>query len=134
MNIAPVIPGLTDTEMPALLEAIAQAGARRVAWVMLRLPYQLKAVFLEWLQRSVHPSRAQRVESLIRQMRDGKLYDAKSYDGQATRRRGRGVYADQIKQNFEVFTQRYGLNRDVRPLTSKHFRKPRLDGQMGLFG
>jgi len=133
VNIAPVIPGLTDTEIPALLEAVTQAGAKRVAWVMLRLPYQLKAVFLDWLGRSVHPSRAARIESLIRQMRGGKLYDAKSYGGQQTRSRGQGVYADQIKQSFDVFIQRYGLNRDVRPLSQKHFKPPRLDGQMGLF-
>lgn len=76
VNIAPVIPGLTDTEMPRLLEAIADAGATRVAWVLLRLPYQLKELFLDWLQRNVHPDRARHVESLIRQARGGKLYDS----------------------------------------------------------
>jgi len=55
VNVAPVIPGLTDTEMPRILEAVADAGARRAAWVLLRLPYQIKDLFLDWLERNVHP-------------------------------------------------------------------------------
>src|SRR5918995_741915 len=74
VNVAPIIPGLTDTELPAIMQAVADAGATRVSWVLLRLPYQIKDLFLDWLQRSVHPSRATHVESLIRQSRGGKLY------------------------------------------------------------
>ena len=74
VNVAPVIPGLTDSEVPRILEAVAAAGATRAAWVLLRLPYQLKALFLDWLERSVHPDRARKVESLIRQARGGLLY------------------------------------------------------------
>lgn len=128
VNIAPVIPGLTDAEMPSLLEAIAEAGARRAAWVLLRLPYQLKEIFLEWLGRSVHPERAKKVESLLRQSRGGKLYDAG-----ADRRRGRGPIVEQIAQTFDVFTRRHGLNRDIRPLTGRYFRRPESQGQMRLF-
>ena len=129
VNIAPVIPGLTDTEVPRILEAIADAGAKRVSWVLLRLPYQVKDLFLDWLQRNVHPDRARKVESLIRQSRGGKLYDASRNRG-----RGEGHLAAQIRQNFDVFTRRHGLNRDVRPLSSAHFVKPDVSGQMGLFG
>jgi len=129
VNVAPVIPGLTDAEMPSILKAIAEAGAQRAAWVLLRLPYQLKDLFLDWLQRSVHPDRARKVESLIRQMHAGKLYNAASDQ----RRRGRGAHAEQLAQTFDVFTRRYGLNRDVRPLTSAHFSRPTLDGQLSLF-
>ncbi len=128
VNIAPIIPGLTDMELPRILEAIAEAGALRAAWVMLRLPYQLKDLFLDWLQRNVHAERAKKVESLIRQMRGGKLYDA-SRD----RRRGRGPLVEQISQTFDVFTRKYGVNRDIRPMSSAHFRRPQLYGQMGLF-
>ncbi|MEM1165933.1 MAG: PA0069 family radical SAM protein [Planctomycetota bacterium] len=128
VNIAPVIPGLTDTEVPQVLEAVADAGARRAAWVLLRLPYQLKEIFLEWLGRNVHPERAKKVESLIRQSRGGKLYDAG-----ANRRRGHGPIVEHLAQTFDVFTRRYGLNRDIRPLTGKHFRRPDLTGQLGLF-
>jgi DNA repair photolyase len=129
VNIAPIIPGLTDAEVPRILEAIADAGAKRASWVLLRLPYQVKDLFLEWLQRNVHPDRARKVESLIRQSRGGKLYDASRNRG-----RGEGPMAAQIKQNFDVFGRRYGLNRDVRPLSSAHFVKPDVGGQMGLFG
>jgi DNA repair photolyase len=129
VNIAPIIPGLTDTELPRILEAVSQAGARRAAWVLLRLPYQIKDLFLDWLQRSVHPDRAKKVESLIRQARGGKLYDA-SYPN---RRRGRGPLVEQLAQTFDVFTRKYGLNRDIRPLSTVHFRRPHLHGQMELF-
>ena len=129
VNIAPVIPGLTDKEMASILEAVADAGARRVAWVMLRLPYQLKALFLDWLQTHVHAERAKHVESLIRQMHGGKLYNAR----QDVRRRGRGPIAEHVAQVFDVFTRRYDLNKDIRPLSRKHFRRPSLHGQMDLF-
>ena len=130
VNIAPVIPGLTDTEMPAIMQAAADAGATRVAWSLLRLPYQVKELFLDWLARNVHPSRAARVESLIRQSRGGKLYDATT--GQ--RGRGQGKIVDQLRQTFDVFSRKYGLNRDVRPLNTKAFHPPPLHGQMSLFG
>jgi DNA repair photolyase len=128
VNIAPIIPGLTDVELPKILQAVADAGARRAAWVLLRLPYQLKDLFLDWLQRSVPPERAKKVESLIRQARGGKLYDATK-----DRRRGRGPLVDQIAQSFDVFTRKYGLNRDIRPLSTAHFRHPDVSGQMRLF-
>jgi hypothetical protein len=96
---------------------------------LLRLPYQIKDLFLDWLQRSVHPDRAKKVESLLRQARGGKLYEA-SY---RTRRRGRGPIVEQLAQTFDVFTRKYGLNRDIRPLSAAHFRRPTTGGQMSLF-
>jgi DNA repair photolyase len=129
VNVAPIIPGLTDTELPSILQAIADAGARHASWALLRLPYQVKDLFLDWLTRNVHPSRASHVESLIRQSRGGKLYNAVRQ-----RHRGKGKIVDQISQVWDVFTRKYGLNRDVRPLSTAAFRRPRLDGQMALFG
>jgi DNA repair photolyase len=129
VNVAPIIPGLTDVELPQILQAVADAGARRAAWALLRLPYQVKDLFLDWLKRSVHPDRARKVESLIRQSRGGKLYES-SY---ARRRHGRGARIDQIAQTFDIFTRKYGLNRDIRPLSTAHFRRPQIDGQMRLF-
>lgn len=128
VNVAPIIPGLTDMELPGILEAVAQAGAKRAAWTLLKLPYQVKDLFLEWLGRHVHPDRARKVESLIRQSRGGKLYQSGT-----DRWRGRGPIAVQLAQTFDVFTRRYGLNRDIRPLSSAHFRRPDLSGQMRLF-
>jgi DNA repair photolyase len=128
VNVSPIIPGLTDTETPEILKQIAAAGARSASWALLRLPYQVKDLFLDWLERNVHPERARKVESLLRQARGGKLYRA-SFD----RHRGTGAMAAQIAQTFDVFTRRYGLNRDIRTLSSAHFRKPDSGGQMALF-
>ncbi|MDX2117457.1 MAG: PA0069 family radical SAM protein [Planctomycetota bacterium] len=128
VNIAPIIPGLTDAELPSILQAIAEAGARRASWIMLRLPYQLKEVFAEWLMRHVHPDRARKVESLLRQMNHGKLYDAGP-----GRHRGRGAFSDHVARTFEVFSRKYGLNLDVPRLSGAHFRRPEVGGQMRLF-
>ncbi len=128
VNIAPIIPGLTDVELPRLLEAIADAGARRAAWTLLRLPYQVKDLFLDWLTRSVHPDRARKIESLLRQAHGRKLYES-SY---ANRGRGRGSIVEQIAQTFDVFTRKNGLNRDIRPLSAAHFRRPSTHGQLSF--
>jgi DNA repair photolyase len=129
VNIAPIIPGLTDTELPALLKAVAEAGATRVHWVLLRLPYQLKELFLDWMQRHLHPDRARKVESFLRQASNGKLYDS-SYPH---RRRGRGPMMESIAQTFDLFTRKYDLNRDIRPLSTAHFKRPNLSNQLPLF-
>lgn len=128
VNVAPVIPGLTDSEAPEILKAAAEAGAVRANWILLRLPHQLKDVFLEWLSRSVHPDRARKVESLIRQTREGALYQADS-----SRHRGRGVIAEQLEQTFRVFGRRYGLDKPMPALSGASFRRPEVGGQMGLF-
>lgn len=127
VNIAPVIPGLTDHEMPELLRAISQAGATRVAWVLLRLPYQLKELFLDWLQRCT-PGRADKVEAFLREAHEGKLYKAGP-----VRRRGKGNRAAQIAQMFDIYTRKYDLNRDIRPLNHSAFKRPNVSGQYNLF-
>lgn len=129
--VAPVIPGLNDHEIPGILEAVRDAGATSASWVMLRLPWGLKDVFGEWLAREC-PDRAGKVESLIRQMRGGELYDSRM----GVRQRGSGAHAAQIKSMFEVHARRLGLGRRVGGgLRTDGFRRPREDdrGQMGLF-
>lgn len=128
VNIAPIIPGLTDDELPAILRAIAEAGAQRAMWIPLRLPYQLKELFLDWLRRCVHPARASKVESMIRQMYAGKLYDASR-----TRPPPPSHHKAAIARVFDVFSRRYSLNRNIRPLSTAHFRRPDLGGQFSLF-
>lgn len=125
---APIIPGINDTELPQLLEAAAQAGAQRAGWVLLRLPYQIKALFLDWLQRHF-PDRAGRVENAIRAMRNGELYQAKFGE----RHRGVGEQAWVIDAMFKMYVKRYGLDNPMPRLSSAAFRRPVLDGQMGLF-
>jgi hypothetical protein len=92
-------------------------------------PRHFKDLFLDWLKRSVHPDRAKKVESLLRQARGGKLYEA----SRSTWRTGRGPIVEQLSQTFDVFTRKCGLNRDVPPLSGAHFRRPELSGQLSLF-
>ena len=126
---APIVPGLTDQEIPALIEAAASAGATRAGWVLLRLPWQIKDVFLEWARREF-PDRAGKVESRIRDMRGGKLYDARA----RIRQRGEGPWAAQIAALHELACKRHGMTNDRLTLSSDSFQHPELGGQLGLFG
>ncbi len=127
---APIIPGLNDREIPALLEACKEAGAQSAGWVMMRLPYQLKALFLEWLQREL-PEKAQRIEHLIREVRGGNLSDPRF----GTRMRGEGATAKIIKKLFDVHATRLGLKKPLPPLSAKAFRRPLREGdQLAMFG
>ncbi len=102
---APIIPGLTDHEIEALLEASAAHGATGAGYVVLRLPYEIKDLFHEWLVQHV-PDRAARVINLIREMRGGKDYDPRWFE----RGRGRGPMADLISQRFQKAAARLGLS------------------------
>ena len=117
--VAPVIPGLTDSEMERILEAAAWAGAEAAAYVLLRLPLEVKDLFREWLREN-EPLRAGRVMTLVRQTRDGKLNDSTFH----LRGRGRGAYADLIARRFRLATRRLGLNAEQRTLDTSAFRPP----------
>ncbi len=124
--VAPVIPGINDQEIPALLEAAGEAGATNAGWVLLRLPHGVKDVFLQWLQREL-PDRAKKVEAFIRETRLGELYEA----AHGIRNRGRGERARQIAMLFELSARRAGLSTGHESLASG---RRRLDGgQLGLF-
>ncbi len=126
---APIVPGLNDREIPALLEAAAEAGARSAGYVMLRLPHQVKALFLDWVRREF-PDRGAHIESLVRQMRGGALYDATPF----ARQKGTGKIAEQTRAIFKLFAGRHGLDRPSRPLNTAAFRRPERAGQIALFG
>jgi DNA repair photolyase len=119
VNVAPVIPGLTDHELAGILDAAAGAGATQAHYVVLRLPHSVKEVFLQWLDTH-EPGKKERVLSRIRDLRGGKLYDATF----GTRMRGDGIFAEQIAQMFAVASRRAGLNRESTPLSTAHFRRP----------
>ena len=119
VNVAPVIPGLTDHELPAILEAARDAGAKRATYIALRLPHTVKDVFLDWLDAH-EPGKKERIVSRIREMRGGKLYDSRF----GTRGRGEGLFAEQLRQLFEVTTRRLGLNREEFELSTARFRRP----------
>jgi DNA repair photolyase len=117
--VAPVIPGLTEHEMPAILAAAAAAGARRAGYVLLRLPYAVKDVFLQWLDDH-EPGKKERVLSRLRDLHGGRLYDASF----GVRMRGAGIFAEQIRRVFDVTARRAGLNREEIRLSTAHFRRP----------
>jgi DNA repair photolyase len=127
--IAPVIPGLNDSEIPQILKAAKEVGAGAAGHVLLRLSGSVRPVFLEWLARS-EPTRAARVESAIRQTRAGKLNDTQF----GRRMRGTGTRAEQIDQTFATFARRYGLDGPLSPFDFSQFRPPRSPGgQLRLF-
>jgi DNA repair photolyase len=133
--VAPVIPGVNDSQMVTVLERAAEAGATTAGWVLLRLPHSVKQVFEERI-REVMPLSAEKVLHRIRETRGGeKLYDSAFH----TRGRGQGPYADTIAMMFDTTIQRLGLNRrneeaeraDELPTT---FRRPEpKTGQLSLF-
>lgn len=125
---APIIPGLNDSEIPALLNAAAEAGACGASYVMLKLPLTVRPVFQEWLQRT-QPLKRERIESLIRSVRGGGMNDSTF----GRRQRGTGEIAEQIRRTFQVFARRYGLDGPWPPLDTSQFRPPRASGQMRLF-
>lgn len=127
--LAPIVPGLTDSELPALLEAVSLAGAQAASYILLRLPQAVKAVFGQWLAEHA-PLQAERVESRIRDSRGGDIDDSQF----GRRMRGQGPYAEQIAQTFRVFAARYKLQRPLPELDFSQFRAPRPpSGQMWLF-
>lgn len=116
--IAPIIPGLTDHELPSLIAAAVEAGAKFAGHVVLRLPYAVAPLFEQWLEQHF-PARKEKVLSRLRAMRGGKLYDGEF--GQ--RMTGRGVFAEQIDALFNVACRRQGLDQPLPRLSTAAFRR-----------
>jgi DNA repair photolyase len=126
---APIIPGLNDHEIPAILTAARDAGAQSAGYVMLRLPWAVSPIFTAWL-REHRPLQADKVESLVRSVRGGQLYDAEW----SQRMKGTGPYADGIEKTFRAFCKKLGLDQPQPELDCSRFRPPRLPGaQLRLF-
>src|SRR5690606_30467557 len=119
INIAPVIPGLNDHEIPRILEAAAAADATHAGWGMLRLPGSVKDVFLEWLGRHF-PDRKARVVARVREVRGGALNDSTF----GLRTTGQGIFAEQIQALFDAAARRLGLDRKFSGPSSAAFRRP----------
>lgn len=105
VNVAPVIPGLTDSEIPAIIKRAKENGATRASWIMLRLPHAVKDLFLDWLRREF-PDRTQKVINRIKDVRDGDMNNTQWGE----RMRGTGEIADSIKQLFDVSCKKYDMN------------------------
>lgn len=126
--VAPIIPGLTDTEMEAILERSREAGASSAAYVLLRLPLEVKGMFQEWLEAHV-PLAAHKVMARVADTRQGKAYDGRF----GLRMRGCGAYADLISQRFDLALRRLAFCPPAA-LDTTVFRAPAEDPrQMALF-
>ena len=116
---SPMIPGLNDHELERILEAGHEAGATIAGMLLVRLPHEVKDVFVAWL-RAHSPSRADKILSLIRQARGGKLNDPRF----GSRMTGEGPYAEMLRRRFDVATARLGLNRKRLQHDTSRFRPP----------
>ena len=114
---SPVIPFVNDAELERVLEAAAEAGATTASYTFLRLPWEVKDLFREWLDAHL-PLRAAHVMSLVQQSRGGKDYDAAFNQ----RMHGSGEIAELIAQRFRLARRRYGLDRERPALNTAAFR------------
>ncbi len=124
--VAPIIPGLTDEEIPAILAVAAQAGAQSAAKTLLRLPYNVKEHFDQWLAAHA-PLRKQKVLNRLREMRGGELYNAQWGE----RMRGQGEFYDSLNKLFAIHKKKHGLDGQRHELSTAHFR--RVTEQLSLF-
>ena len=126
-SISPVIPGITDHEIEALVARVADAGAREVSYIPIRLPHEVAPLFRAWLDEH-YPDRAGKVMSIIRDMRGGRDNDPDF----RTRMRGQGVWADLIRTRFIKARMRAGLTGERLTVRTDLFRPPE-GPQMRLF-
>jgi DNA repair photolyase len=120
VNVAPIIPGLTDSEAPAILKAAREAGAQHAGFTIVRLPHAVKILFEQWLTH-YYPDRKNKVLNRIREVRGGKLNDPKF----GSRIGGVGVYARQIEDLFRIARRKAGYPEDERyALSAASFRRP----------
>ncbi len=127
--MAPVIPGLTDHEIPAVVAAAAAAGAMAVGHIPLRLPMAVAGLFTDWLDRHC-PDRRDKVLNRVRDLRGGRLNDPRF----GHRMRGTGVWADQMRAMFDVASRRAGLaGRRLPDVSTAAFRRPTTGPQLRLW-
>jgi DNA repair photolyase len=124
---APIIPGLTDHEIPSIIEAAAEAGALHAGYVVLRLPHGVGELFEGWLEEHF-PDRKKKVLNRLRDMRGGKLNDSNF----GSRMKGEGVFAEQIRSMFKLACRKAGIEVGALELSTSAFRRP-SGPQLNLF-
>ncbi len=128
VNVAPVIPFLTDSELENILEAAAKAGVHSAAYTLLRLPWEVKDIFRAWLEAH-YPLKAAHVMSRVQQMRGGRENDPNF----GSRMVGQGEFAELLARRFEKAARRFGLDKPWPDLDCNRFVPPSLSGQASLF-
>jgi len=118
VNIGPVIPGLTDVEIPTIVSCAAERGARYASFTLVRLPMAVKDLFVEWLERTL-PDRAPRILNRIRSVREGQLTCSEF----GKRLKGEGKIADVIDQLFQSSCRQFRLNQQKLTLSTEQFRR-----------
>jgi len=127
VNVAPIIPGLTDHEVADILEAAREAGATQAGYTIVRLPYGVKDLFHDWLEQHF-PDRKEKVLNRIKNIRGGKLNESEF----GPRFHGEGEFAGQIRDMFKIQTEKLELNQESLSLSTEHFQRPQK-GQLNLF-
>ena len=127
VNVAPIIPGLTDEEIPSILKAASEHGAKFAGRVVLRLPHSTKELFTEWLEREM-PEKSKKILNRIKELHGGKLYDSEF----GKRLSGTGKWAETIQGIFNFNCRKYKLNEAEFHLSKNHFRR-NVPGQNSLF-
>ncbi|MEL7060153.1 MAG: PA0069 family radical SAM protein [Acidobacteriota bacterium] len=127
VGVAPLVPGLNDHEIPAILDAAAEAGATFAGFTVLRLPGAVAQIFDDWLERTL-PDRRKKILARVRSMRSGALHDARF----GHRMRGEGFFAEQVAQLFEIARRKHGLARRGPRPSPDAFRRP--NQQLSIFG
>lgn len=128
VNIAPVIPAITDHEIEAIAQQAAEAGAKGISAIPLRLPHELAPLFRDWLD--VHyPDRAGKIMRIVSELRGGKDNDPAFF----ARMRGQGPWAELLRTRMTIARRRYGFVKGKFDLRCDLFRRPETGGQMRLF-
>jgi DNA repair photolyase len=128
VNLAPIIPGLNDKEIPEILKVASENGADYAGYIVLRLPYAVKDLFIEWIKRE-YPLKASKVMSSIKSIRGGKLNSSEW----GIRFKGEGELARAIENLFEISCRKYGFNKRNSNLSLAKFKVPSFDNQLKLF-
>jgi len=125
--VAPVIPGLTDHEIPQIIEKAVEAGAKYAGYVMLRLPFGVKDIFTNWLEQH-YPGKKSKVLNRVMSVRDGKLYVPEFFN----RQKGEGIFAEQVAKMFEISCRKNGIDKNRVNLSTDKFNNP-YKKQLELF-
>ncbi|WP_417621587.1 PA0069 family radical SAM protein [Parasphingorhabdus sp.] len=129
VNVAPVVPGITDHEIEAIVSAAADCGAKSISFIPMRLPHEVAPLFEQWLETH-YPDRKSKVMSIVMQMRGGKRNDPDFY----SRMRGQGPWADLIRTRIAIASRKAGLNKTKINLRVDLFQRPLVTGsQLELF-